>query len=104
MKISSSLFSILFTLSGFTQPDSINQRVFLVGDAGELFGTTQPVIDWLKNHVNWNDEKNTVLFLGDNIYPLGLPLEGDPTYIASKKIIDYQINLVKGKKAKAFFI
>src|SRR5215211_6450142 len=60
------------------QPDSINQRVFLVGDAGELYGNTHPVLDWLKKNVNWDDEKNTVVFLGDNIYPLGLPLEGDP--------------------------
>lgn len=93
-----------FIQQSFSQPDTINQRVFLVGDAGELYGNSHPVIDWLKNHVDWNDEKNTVLFLGDNIYPLGLPLEGDATYDYSKKILDYQLSLVKGKKAKAYFI
>ena len=99
------LFAILLNLKGFSQPDSINQRVFLVGDAGELVGgSIHPVIDWLRAHVDWNDEKNTILFLGDNIYPLGLPLEGDPTYDYSKKVIDYQMNLVKGKKARAYFI
>lgn len=105
-------FILLLVLNGFSQqpdtaspvPDSINQRIFLVGDAGELQGDSHPVIDWLKKNVDWNEETNTVLFLGDNIYPYGLPLEGDPTYDISKKILDYQINLVKGKKSKAYFI
>ncbi|MGZ5286809.1 MAG: metallophosphoesterase, partial [Flavisolibacter sp.] len=105
-------FILFLVLNGFTQPtdtisnvpDSINHRIFLIGDAGELQGATHPVIDWLKKNVNWDEETNTVLFLGDNIYPYGLPLEGHPTYEISKKIIDYQINLVKGKKSKAYFI
>jgi hypothetical protein len=85
-------------------PDTINQRVFLIGDAGDMNTTTHPVIDWLKKNIDWNDERNAVIFLGDNVYPLGLPLEGDPTYPHSKAILDDQISLVKGKKAKAFFI
>ena len=98
------LLVLLGTFNSFSQPDTIDQRIFVIGDAGELHGNHHPVIDWLSTHVNWNDEKNTVLFLGDNIYPLGLPLEGDPTHDISKKIIDYQINLVKGKKARGIFI
>lgn len=39
------------------QVDSISQRVFLIGDAGELIGDTHPVVDWLKKNVDWNDEK-----------------------------------------------
>ncbi|HTM92689.1 MAG TPA: BamA/TamA family outer membrane protein, partial [Flavisolibacter sp.] len=85
-------------------PDTINQRIFLIGDAGEMNSATHPVVDWLKKNVDWNDERNSVIFLGDNIYPLGLPLEGDPTYPHAKAILDDQISLVKGKKAKAFFI
>ncbi|HTM91453.1 MAG TPA: hypothetical protein VL095_03475, partial [Flavisolibacter sp.] len=60
-------------------PDTINQRIFLIGDAGEMNSATHPVVDWLKKNVDWNDERNSVIFLGDNVYPLGLPLEGDPT-------------------------
>jgi hypothetical protein len=84
--------------------DTINQRIFLIGDAGEMNSATHPVINWLKKNVDWNDERNSVIFLGDNVYPLGLPLEGDPTYPHSKAILDDQISLVKDKKAKAFFI
>ena len=87
-----------------TTIDSIRHRVFLIGDGGNLEGGHHPVIDWLKKNVDWDDEKNTVLFLGDNIYPLGLPTEGEASYKYSKEVLDYQISLVKGKKAKAFFI
>jgi hypothetical protein len=84
--------------------DSISQRVFLIGDAGELVGNTHPVVDWLKKNVNWDDEKNVAVYLGDNIYPYGLPMEGEGDYVRSKNVIDYQVGLVKGKKGKAFFI
>src|SRR4051812_47428754 len=105
------IFLLFFTLVAFGQtdtssaiPDTINQRIFLIGDAGDMNSTTHPVIDWLKKNVDWNDERNAVIFLGDNIYPLGLPMEGEPTYLHSKAILDDQISLVKGKKGKAFFI
>jgi hypothetical protein len=99
------LFSTCFAQdTTLTVPDSINQRIFLIGDAGDMYTSTHPVIDWLKKNVNWNDEKNAVIYLGDNIYPLGLPQEGEADYQHSKDILDDQISLVKDKKAKAFFI
>ncbi|HYK56810.1 MAG TPA: metallophosphoesterase, partial [Flavisolibacter sp.] len=96
--------TLIFHTVVTAQIDSINQRIFLIGDAGELLGSKQPVVEWIRQHADLNDPKNTVLFLGDNIYPLGLPMEGEPTYTESKKILDAQIDLVKGKKAKAFFV
>src|SRR3569833_706478 len=97
-------FTLLFYGLATAQVDSINQRIFLVGDAGELLGSKQPVVEWISKHADMNDTLNTVLFLGDNVYPLGLPMEGEPNYPESKKILDAQINLVKGKKARAFFV
>lgn len=98
------LFFFLLTLSGFSQIDSVSQRVFLIGDAGELLANSHPVVDWLERHVNWDDEKNVAVYLGDNIYPYGLPMEGEGDYVGAKEVLDYQINLVRGKKAKAFFV
>ncbi len=86
------------------ETDSIRQRIFLIGDAGELKDGKHPVIEWLKKNVDWDDKKNTALFLGDNIYEYGLPSEGEATYKHAKEIIDYQMSLVKGKKAKAYFV
>jgi hypothetical protein len=101
------LIPVLCFFSALTlqaQPDSINQRIFLIGDAGDMYTTTHPVIDWLKKNVDWNDEKNAVIYLGDNVYPEGLPMEGAPDYPHSKAILDDQISIVKGKKSRAIFI
>ena len=67
----------------------------MIGDAGEIQNGRIPVIDWLKQHVNWNDDKNLAVFLGDNIYPEGLPLEGAPDYPEAKKALDYQLDLLR---------
>lgn len=103
-----SLFSLAIVLCisvlSFAQTDSIRHRIFLIGDAGSLYGGKHPVIDWLKAHVDWDDEKNIALFLGDNIYEYGLPTEGEPGYSYYKQVIDYQMSLVKGKKSKAYFV
>ncbi|HEY6504630.1 MAG TPA: metallophosphoesterase, partial [Chitinophagaceae bacterium] len=80
------------------------QRIFLVGDAGEIKNNKQPVCDWLKQHVDWNDSSNTLIYLGDNIYPRGLPVEGSKSYAAAKAILDYQVSVVQGKNAKAYFV
>jgi len=84
--------------------DSIRQRIFLIGDAGDLHAGKHPVVDWLKANGNMDDERNLVLFMGDNIYPYGLPFKGEASYDYSKQILDYQISLVKDIKAQAFFI
>lgn len=104
-RLSYVLLILLTTLTASAQPDSITHRIFLIGDGGELVGEQyHPVTDWLGKHVDWNDERNAAVYLGDNIYPLGLPMRGEPDYERSRKIIDYQMSVFKGKKAKAFFI
>lgn len=86
------------------QSDRVVQRIFLVGDAGELRDGHHPVCDWLKQHVNWDDSSNVLVYLGDNVYPQGIPAEGSSDLDAAKKILDYQLSVVAGKKARAFFV
>lgn len=86
------------------QTDSVTQQIFLIGDGGELINGTHPVMNWLQKNVDWNDPRRTAIFLGDNIYPLGLPMEGEPSYEEAKTIIDYQLKPFLNKKGKAFFI
>ncbi|MFN2456817.1 MAG: BamA/TamA family outer membrane protein [Chitinophagaceae bacterium] len=102
--ISCLIISIFHFTSVVAQTDTLEQRIFLVGDAGELENGKHPVIDWLAKNVDWNDEKNMVIFLGDNIYPYGMPDRGASDYKEAQRVLDYQINLVKGKKATAYFI
>jgi hypothetical protein len=98
------MLTILMTMTAGAQVDSVRHRLFLLGDAGDLNGDRHLVVDWLKQHVDWNDPRNIAIFLGDNIYPLGLPTEGEADYERSKKILDYELSLVKGKKAKGYWI
>lgn len=86
------------------QSDPVVQRMFLVGDAGQLKDGHHPVCDWLKAHVNWDDSSNVLVYLGDNIYPKGMPSEGSPSLDEARKILDYQVSVVAGKKARAFFV
>ena len=86
------------------QSDRVVQRMFLVGDAGELKDGQHPVCDWLKSHVDWNDSSNVLVYLGDNIYPQGMPPDGSSYVDSARKILDYQVSVVAGKKARAFFI
>ena len=90
--------------SAYGQQDPVVQRIFLVGDAGELQDGHHPVCDWLKSHVNWNDSSNVLIYLGDNIYPRGMPSEGDAGLDEARKILDYQASVVAGKSARAFFV
>src|ERR1700720_113752 len=90
--------------SARAQSDRVVQRMFLVGDAGELKDGRHPVCDWLKQHVDWNDSSNVLVYLGDNVYPQGVPPEGSKNFDSTRKILDYQVSVVAGKNAKAYFI
>lgn len=86
------------------QTDSVLQRIILIGDAGELQHGKNAVIDAVKQRIDLHKGNNTILFLGDNIYPKGLPNELDKNYPGAKAVIDYQINLVKGTNANGYFV
>ncbi len=87
----------------FAQKDSIQARIILIGDAGELNYNREPVIDAARDSIPL-DEKTTVLYLGDNLYNYGLPDDVMPNYVTLKSILDSQINIAKGTKANVIFI
>ncbi|RAJ86043.1 calcineurin-like phosphoesterase family protein [Chitinophaga dinghuensis] len=100
--------SILLMLLPFTllaQSGEVKQRIILIGDAGELHENGRnPVIDAVRSRFDMQDKRNTVLFLGDNVYPLGLPDSLSKRYPVARQILDYQINLVRGTNARGFII
>ena len=102
--ISLALVASLTFSTGYGQSDPVIQRMFLVGDAGELKDGHHPVCDWLKQHVDWNDSGNVLVYLGDNVYPHGVPADGAADLDMARKILDYQVSVVAGKAAKAFFV
>ena len=79
--------------------DTIKHRYYLVGDAGEMQNGKHPVCDWLKNNM-----KGDIIYLGDNIYPQGMPDETAKSYKTAKEIIDRQVSVVKDKNTSAWFV
>ena len=101
---------LLFSLqSAFAQndllpaTDSVEQRIVIIGDAGELTQGKATVIDAVRNAVKM-DKKTTLLFVGDNVYTRGLPNEEDGDYTADAAILDSQASLVAGTSAHAYFM
>ncbi len=83
--------------------DTIVSRVVLIGDAGALVNGEQPVIAAVRKHIPLN-EKTTVVFLGDNLYRVGLPDEQSVYYQEARSALDTQVNLVNRTPARAYFI
>lgn len=93
------------TAPAFAQTDSVVQRIILIGDAGELHENGHnPVVDAVRQQFDMHDARNTVLYLGDNVYPYGLPDESARRYPHAKEILDYQVNLVRDMAAQAIFV
>ncbi len=83
--------------------DSIQARIILIGDAGQLTNGRHPVVAAAKNHIKM-DEKTTVVFLGDNLYKVGFPDNSLPTYDIAKAPLDSQIQIAGKSKAKVYFV
>ncbi|MEO9144440.1 MAG: metallophosphoesterase, partial [Ginsengibacter sp.] len=95
---------LIFTfIKGFPQSDSIQVRIVLIGDAGKLNFGREPVIDAARNLIPF-DNKTTVLFLGDNLYKMGLTGDSHNEHEAAKAILDSQVNIARGTNAKVIFI
>jgi hypothetical protein len=83
--------------------DSLQARIVLIGDAGELTNGRHPVVAAVKKHVPI-DKKTTILYLGDNLYKTGLPDNSLPTYDIAKAPLDSQIHIAPDSKTKVYFI
>jgi Omp85 superfamily domain/Calcineurin-like phosphoesterase len=83
--------------------DSIQARIVLVGDAGQLTNGRHPVVSAVKNNVKI-DDKTTFIFLGDNLYKTGLPDNSLPTFDIAKAPLDSQIHIAGKTNAKVYFV
>jgi len=83
--------------------DKILQRFLLIGDTGEP-GEPEPVLETLRKWASQKSTSTMVIFLGDNIYPSGLPDESHPKYNENLRKIRAQVEVVKRSGARAVFI
>src|SRR5215212_922696 len=98
-----SLFFLCVSFSVHAQKDTIASRIVLIGDGGQLINGHQQVVDGVKKVVPM-DERTTVIYLGDNLYRTGLPADQTQAYIAAHQVLDYQLSIGEGTKAKVYMI
>jgi hypothetical protein len=86
-------------------PTDIGYSVFLVGDAGAAQNEKlNPALDALKEELKNSSPNSICLFLGDNIYPSGLPHPDDPGYAEAQSALLAQLYAVSDFKGKSYFI
>ncbi len=78
---------------------------YLIGDAGDSpDGKLNPALAIFKERLAKADQNSTALFLGDNIYPAGLPSKKHEDYKAAKNNLDAQLKTLADFKGKTIFI
>lgn len=77
-------------------------RVLLLGDAGVL-ETSHKVLAAAALRAKEPAAHTVALYLGDNIYPDGLPAEGAPGRTAAERSLDAQLHAFDGSKAVVYF-
>jgi predicted phosphodiesterase len=86
-------------------PSGEAKVIYLVGDAGKLDNEEENnVINAVKKDIAANTDLATIVFLGDNIYPKGLPHINHDHRQKAEKILKSQLDLIRGNDLKAYFI
>lgn len=83
----------------------IESTIFLIGDAGEPTAEpTEPTLLTLTRHASLAPEKSMVVFLGDNVYPAGLPDSSSPHHAEMERRLLQQLLVIKYSAARGIFI
>lgn len=99
-------------IDGVSTSDSANNKtvmhtVYLIGDAGlSPDNDLNPALKSFKKALNAADENSTAIFLGDNIYPAGLPSKKDDTkaYTTAINHLDAQLTTLENYDGRPIFI
>ncbi len=82
----------------------LTHQVILIGDSGNIsLDGLDPVLDLLKQQLT-HQEKTTVIFLGDNIYPKGLPDEGHELREDAEITLQKHYEALENFKGRIIFI
>lgn len=80
-----------------------SQKVYLVGDAGEP-KHPDPNLTLLSSHFKDATSNDFLVFLGDNLYPKGLPDKEDPARSEMEAKLNPQLEIMKAFPGKSFII
>ncbi|NBC04776.1 MAG: hypothetical protein GVY20_13860, partial [Bacteroidetes bacterium] len=111
-------FTIIFLLAGCSSSQVYHQEidfeqnvdepvysVYLIGDAGAAtLEPKEPILDVLQQQLMQSGERSAVIFLGDNIYPDGLPPKGAEKREQSELRILLQLKTVEDYSGRVVLI
>src|SRR5690606_12920030 len=98
------LASVLAPSLLLAQSPAVTNTIFLVGDAGEPYVKDDPISRVLPQHIAAASGEVTVLFLGDNIYPSGLPDRNNKRFDVAQHSLETQIQWLNDSNARGIFI
>ncbi len=84
-----------------TQP---SYSLFLMGDAGESTIINSPQINSMRTQMLQMQTQSSLIFLGDNIYPKGMPSEDDKFRQTAESIIKGQLDVAEGYFGNVFMV
>ena len=83
----------------------IEHSFYLIGDAGNSpLGQSSEALQAFKIELSKASDNSTVIFLGDNIYPKGLPRKGHKNRAFAEHQLNVQTEAVKNFKGQTVFI
>jgi hypothetical protein len=87
------------------QMQKIAYTVFLIGDAGSpSLINKEPTLSLLQSQLEMASERSSIFFLGDNIYPKGMPKPTDPKHAIAERRLLEQLKTVTNFKGRVVFI
>lgn len=90
--------------SSVAHASDVDLTLFLIGDAGNPEPRGEPVLRALEREVARDPARSLVVFLGDNVYPSGLPPGDDPARPEMERRLDTQVDAVKRPGGRGIFV
>lgn len=79
-------------------------EIFLIGDTGDISRTKpDPLLETMRAHLK-PEQRSAVVFLGDNIYPRGLPSKGNILRKEAEQVLHQYHETLKDYHGKIVFI
>jgi Calcineurin-like phosphoesterase/Haemolysin secretion/activation protein ShlB/FhaC/HecB len=101
--MSKAIFWLPFVFITLNLAAQDNFRVYLIGDAGKVSVGDAPYKKLLQQQLN-DSVPSAIVFLGDNIYPKGMPGESNKHRNEARKILEASLNLAPGFKGPIIFV
>jgi calcineurin-like phosphoesterase family protein len=78
--------------------------LYLIGDAGAPDPKGEPVLQALSRELRASRTPRVVVFLGDNVYPRGLPSPDQPDRKEAERRLAAQVDVVTGAGVRGYFV